>query len=90
MRVRVVFLGSLRAVAGRKELEMDLLEGSKVSVLISEVSKLTPSIAELMADPTQGNLIIIGGVEIGNLQGVETPLVEGSEVVLVPVTHGGS
>ena len=90
MRVRVVFLGSLRAAAGRKELEMELPEGVKVSVLLCELSKVTPSLAELMVDATPGNLIIVGGVEIGNLQGVETPLVEGSEVVLVPVTHGGS
>jgi len=90
MRVRVVFLGSLRAAAGRKELEMDLPEGTKLSVLLSELSKLTPNLADLMADPTPGNLIIVGGVEIGNLQGVETPLAEGSEVALVPVTHGGT
>lgn len=90
MRVRVVFLGSLRAAAGSKELEMELPKGAKVSVLLSELSKVTPSLAELMAGPTPGNLIIVGGVEIGNLQGVETPLVEGSEVALVPVTHGGS
>lgn len=90
MRVRVVFLGSLRAAAGRKELEMELSEGVKVSVLLCELSKLTPSLSELMADATPGNLIIVGGVEIGNLQGLETPLAEGSEVVLVPVTHGGS
>lgn len=90
MRVRVVFLGSLRAVAGRKEFEIDLPKGARVSMLLGELSKTAPNLAELMANATPGNLIILGGVEIGNLQGLETPLAEGSEVVLVPVTHGGS
>jgi molybdopterin converting factor small subunit len=35
------------------------------------------------------SLIMLGGIEVGNLEGLETKISEGSEVVLVPVTHGG-
>ena len=73
-----------------ERIDTELREGARVSMLLGELSKTMPNLAQMLVDPTPGNLVIVGGVEIGNLQGMETPLVEGSEVVLVPVTHGGS
>ncbi len=57
--------------------------------MLGELSKI-PNLAKYLSNPASGNLIIVDGVEIGNLHGLETPLVDGSGVVLVPVTHGGS
>ena len=89
MQVRVVFLGYLRAAAGRRELDIELPEGAKISSLFDELSKMMPDIAQRMNEPALGNLIIVNGVELSNLKGMETPIVKDSEIVLVPVAHGG-
>ena len=90
MRARVVFLGSLRAATGRKELNIELPKGARISRLLDEISKTIPNLAQFIAMPPYGNLIIVNGVEIGNLKGIETPIVEDSEVILATVAHGGS
>ncbi len=89
MQVRVRFLGSMRAVAGVKELEVKLPEGSDVSDLIHLLSKDRPELGTVLSDPVSGNLIFVGGVEVCNIKGIKTQLVDESEVVVVPVTHGG-
>ena len=87
MRVRVRLLGSLRQPGAAKEANYDVLQSAAVSslikILISEYPKL-----EGVLDGV-GNLVMLNGVEIDNLEGLATILNEGAEVVFVPVTHGG-
>jgi molybdopterin converting factor small subunit len=89
MQVRVRFLGSMRAITGFKELEVKLPEGSEVSDLLHVLSVDHPELWTILADPLPGNLIFVGGVEVSNLDGIKTRLVDDSEVIMVPVTHGG-
>ncbi len=80
-------MGSLRQHSASKEIEYDLLEDSDVSTLIRKIIDLYPSLAGVL-DGT-GNLVMVGGIEVGNLNGRETKLSDSAEVVFVPVTHGG-
>jgi len=89
MIVRVRLLGSLRPPDVPREIEINLQADSKIHILIQELSKLFPEIDPTISNPSAGNLILLRGVEIGNLNGLDTPLDEDSEIVLVPVTHGG-
>jgi molybdopterin converting factor small subunit len=89
MRVRVRLLGSLKPASAPREAEFEVAEGADISALIQDVVKRYPQTAETLRGATKGNLILLGGVEIGNLSGVATRLGEDSEVVFVPVTHGG-
>jgi len=89
MLVRVRFLGSLRAIAGVKELEVKLPERSDISDLLHLLSLDHPELCAVLTDPLLGNLIFVGGVEVSNIEGVGTQLIDDSEVVIVPVTHGG-
>ena len=89
MLVRVRLLGSLRPPKVRRGIEVELPTDSKMTSLIEELSRLYPEIAPSLRNPITNNLIMLGGVEVGNLNGLDTPITEGSEVVLVPVTHGG-
>jgi len=41
-------------------------------------------------DPRPNALILVSGTEIGALEGLDTILQEGDEVVFLPVAHGGS
>jgi molybdopterin converting factor small subunit len=72
-----------------KKIEVDLKADSNLANLIEKLRQIYPETAESLKDPMGGNLIMVSGVEVENLGGFDTPLVEGSEIVLVPVTHGG-
>jgi molybdopterin converting factor small subunit len=88
MRVKVRLFGSLRPVNAPREIEVELPVDSKMIDLIETLSKDYPEVAETLRN-TSMSLIMLGGIEVGNLEGLETKISEGSEVVLVPVTHGG-
>jgi len=89
MLVSVRLLGSLRPTGAPREIEVELPADSKMASLIEKLSKVYPEIVPSLTNPSTSNLILLGGVEVGNLNGLDTPLCEDSEVVLVPVTHGG-
>ncbi len=87
MRVRVRLLGSLRQPSAPREPEYDLPDGADISTLIRSVVGEYPPLKGVLDGA--GNLILLGGVEVGNLQGHTTRLGEGAEVVFIPVAHGG-
>ena len=89
MLVKVRLLGSLRPPKIRGEIEVDLPTDSKIATLIEELQRLYPGITNSLRNPSTSNLIMLNGVEIGNLNGLDTPIAKGSKIVLVPVTHGG-
>jgi molybdopterin converting factor small subunit len=87
MRVRVRLLGSLRQPGTAKEANYDVLQSAAVSSLIKIIISEYPKLEGVLDGV--GNLVMLNGVEIGNLEGLATILNEGAEVVFVPVTHGG-
>lgn len=65
-----------------------------VDVVRRLVSELGPVFKDSFLDPVLNSplphaLILVNGVDIGVLQGMETLLREGDEVVILPVAHGG-
>ena len=88
MRVRVKFLGSLKPPNMHRGVDVELPASSNLITLIQNISEKYPEIADSLRSPS-GNLIMFEGIEAGNLEGLATLLKEGSEVILIPVTHGG-
>ena len=88
MRVSVRLLGSLRPINthGSKEVELDA--NSDLMTLVKYLSDEYPEVAGLLKI-SGGILFMLDGVEMENLRGLATLLRDGSEVVLIPVTHGG-
>lgn len=96
MRIRVKLYGVLKTVANAQELELDF--DSTVSIR-QLVKKLVDMIARPefeaylidadMKDPRPNTLILVEGTEIGALNGIDTMLRDGDEVVFLPVAHGG-
>lgn len=93
--VVVRMIGTLRAASGRHEASVDLPEGGDVStVLQTLVGKFDSTFRKTLLDPviqspSANALIILNGVEINNLQGLNTKLKDGDELILLPITHGG-
>ena len=86
MYVRVSLVG-LFGRGGGREMKITLPDGSVVGDLLRELSETYPHLSDL--NSANGILIVVDGVEVGNLEGLGTRLVDGGEVALVPVTHGG-
>ena len=94
MLVRVRLLGLLRDAAGASEASVSLGDGSSLGGVLDGLVEMFPGLRDKLGDlaamnPPQGILILLDGVEVSNLGGLGTPARDGSEVVLVPVTHGG-
>lgn len=95
VRVSVRMMGPLREVSGRSEEELNLTGDVDVSSAIRElVEEHGEAFKEALLDPLSQNLtiktlILLNGVEINNIKGIDTPLADGDHIVLIPVTHGG-
>ena len=95
MRVTARLMGPLKEASGSEGLELTLDQCAKVSDAIQGILEAyRGGLDGLLLDPHTSNptfntLILLNGVEIGNLLGLETPLTDGDSLVLLAVTHGG-
>jgi molybdopterin synthase sulfur carrier subunit len=94
MAITVKFVGALRHVSGAGELALDCKGDISIRALINEITKEMPVlkrslIDQQLEDPRPNALILVNGREISVLNGLETKLKDGDEIVLVPVVHGG-
>jgi molybdopterin synthase sulfur carrier subunit len=94
MTITVKFIGALRHISGVDELALNGEEGTSIRALMNEITKEDPElkqslIDQQLEDPRPNALILVNGREISVLNGLDTSLKDGDEVVLVPVVHGG-
>jgi molybdopterin synthase sulfur carrier subunit len=94
MVLTVKFVGALRHVSGTGELALSCKSRVVLRELISEIIKELPKLKQSLInpqleDPRPNALILVNGREISVLDGLETKLKDGDEVVLVPFVHGG-
>jgi molybdopterin synthase sulfur carrier subunit len=88
------FVGSLRGASGRSQITFEIEKSFPLIDIIKELSQQTPQLSRIFAQSenrklTSNMLILINGREISALNGLDTILQEGDEVVFVPVVHGG-
>ena len=87
-------LGVLREVGGSKEQVIDIVEGATVDSVIRDLMAQDERLEGVLWDkevdsPLPNALIMLDGVEVNNLEGLETPVKRGQELVLLSVVHGG-
>jgi len=94
MAITVKFLGALRHISGVGELALNVKDAISIKELMNEIvreiSALKQSlIPQQLEDLRSNTLILVNGREISVLNGLETNLKDGDEIVFVPVVHGG-
>lgn len=93
--VEVKFLGVFRQSSGRNRVLVKLEKPATVRKAIEKLVEAFSSefrrmlVDPELEDPRPNALILVNGKEIGVLQGLETEVEDGDEIVLVPVSHGG-
>lgn len=96
MKVRVKVLGILKKVLGAEELRIDLRDEGEIRLkdVIEAILERANSSRNILLDPELRDprpniIVLINGKEIGLLGGLEAPIKDGDEIVLIPVVHGG-
>ena len=94
MAISVKLTGPLRHAAGAERLTVDYREGFTVKELLEDITAQTAGLKRNLIDPHLkdpwlSTLILVNTTEISALNGLETALQDGDEIVLIPVVHGG-
>jgi molybdopterin synthase sulfur carrier subunit len=94
MDVTLRFLGALRHSSGKEKLTMECEKDASIMSLVETLTSQTPALRRNLLDehletPKPNALIIINGREISVLNGLDTKVKDGDEIVFVPVVHGG-
>jgi molybdopterin synthase sulfur carrier subunit len=94
MIVNVKFIGSFRSLSGKDKLALRFEGSLPLRKVIREMVGELPKLGEALIDreldePKTSMLILVDGKEISVLNGLDTVIRDGDEVVFVPVLHGG-
>jgi len=90
----IKFIGALRHLSGKTEFTVSFQEGTSIKELVSKITQELPELKHTFSDQElndsrSNSLVLVNGQEISVLDGYETKLKDGDEIVFVPVVHGG-
>jgi molybdopterin converting factor small subunit len=94
MWLTIKFIGALRHISGKTQLTLSFQDSVSIKTVIETISQelppLKPTFSDLeLNDARSNSLILVNGREISVLDGYETQLCDGDEIVFVSVVHGG-
>ena len=94
MPLTVKFIGAMRHLSGKTQFVLTFQDGISIKELVYKISQEMPELKRIFSDQElndsrSNSLILVNGREISVLNGYETKLNDGDEIVFVPVVHGG-
>ncbi len=94
MPLTVKFIGALRHLSGKTQFTTNFQDEISIRGLLEKISQEIPELKRTFCDQElndsrSNSLILVNGREISVLNGFETKLSDGDEIVFVPVVHGG-
>ena len=94
MPLTIKFIGALRHLSGKTQFTITFQEDITIKELVNEISQELPELKHTFSDQQlndsrSNSLVLVNGREISVLNGYETKLKDGDEIVFVPVVHGG-
>lgn len=94
MPLTIKFIGALRHISGKTQFTVTFQEDISIKKLVDKITQELPELNHTFSDQElnasrSNSLILVNGREISVLNGYETKLKDGDEIVFVPVVHGG-
>lgn len=94
MELTVRLIGGYRFTSDRDELTIQFNEKTNVKRAMKKLGDKNSQIQKMLnnsklEDLSSNTLILLSGREIGVLNGLETKINDGDEMVIIPVSHGG-
>jgi len=92
--VSVRLVGVFKKAYGKDRVTVEMRGKEALRDAIKRLVQSSPDLGRLLIDPELGTplpnaVILVNGKEINLLNGLNTTLMGGDEVVLIPVIHGG-
>jgi len=93
-RVKIKLLGVFRRAYGNREVMLKVEDSVQLREIIQKLVASSENLRRFLLDPELESplpnaVILVNGKDISVLNGLETSIVDGDEVVLIPVIHGG-
>jgi len=95
MKVKVQYLGFIKNLIKRSEDEFELEEDASLSELLNQIAGIYGKAFKKevyepgLKDVKMGFVVTVNGVLMGQLQGVDTPLNNGDNIILMSLMSGG-
>jgi len=95
MKIKVQYLGFIKNLIKRNEDEFELDEGASLSELLNQIAGIYGKAFKKevyepgLKDVKMGFVVTVNGVLMGQLQGVDTPLNNGDNIILMSLMSGG-
>ena len=94
MTLTLKFIGALRQISGKPQAKIYFQKGLTLKTMVAKISVEMPQLGKIFSDQQLGDarsnaLVLVNGREISVLDGLETVLHDGDEIVFIPVVHGG-
>ncbi|MFQ5819074.1 MAG: ubiquitin-like small modifier protein 1 [Candidatus Heimdallarchaeota archaeon] len=95
MKIQIKFFAALREIVGKKAEFVELDGGGRVQDVIRHLIETYGTPLEQHLFDKQGKLttsyqLLINGINISTLEGLETPLKEGDTLAILPPVGGGA
>jgi molybdopterin converting factor small subunit len=92
--VKLKLIGAFKKAYGSNEATVKVTATKKLGSIIKKIAKNSAELKRSLIDPELNSplpnaIILVNGRDIGLLNGLETKLAGGDEVILIPVIHGG-
>lgn len=92
--VTIRFFGVFRSITGKNKVSIEFEDAIRLQEVIKEIVEGIPRLERTLVDldledPRPNTLILVNGKEISVLNGLETVLKDGDEVIFIPVLHTG-
>jgi len=95
MKVKVLYLGFIKNLIKRSEEEFELEEGASLSELLNQIAGIYGKAFKKevyepgLRDVKMGFVVTVNGVLMGQLQGLDTRLDNGDNIILMSLMSGG-
>jgi len=95
MKVKVQYLGFIKNLIHHSEEEFELEEGASLSELLNQIAGVYGKAFKKevyepgLKDVKMGFVVTVNGVLMGQLQGVDTQLNNGDNIILMSLMSGG-
>lgn len=84
--IEVRVLGFFQEYTGKGLLELEYRRGITVGEVIKQISD---ELFDYISNHLENAVILVNGISINNLNGLDTKLTDGDRVALMPVVGGG-
>ncbi|MBS7615126.1 MoaD/ThiS family protein [Candidatus Bathyarchaeota archaeon] len=93
-KVTLKFLGVFKKAYGNSQISLEIKRNEKLGDVIKKISETSQNLRRILIDPEletplSNTVILVNGVEVHLLKGLDTELKDKDEIVFIPVIHGG-